>query len=1148
MTIKAALTHTTSYTFAEPVKVYPHTVRLRPAPHSRTPIEAYSLDVEPKNHFINWQQDPFGNYLARLVFNEPVQELKFTVGLIADMTVINPFDFFVEDWARTYPFTYPDELRADLEPYLRPVDEAGPGSGPGDVVRDWIEDNNLLFDVASTREPVGIVDYLVEINSLVNRSVNYSVRMEVGVQTPDHTLTSQWGSCRDSAWLLVSVLRQLGLAARFVSGYLIQLTSDIAPVDGPSGPTADFTDLHAWAEVFIPGAGWVGLDATSGLFAGEGHIPLACTPHPSSAAPIEGATAPVEVTFGFSNEVHRIFEDPRVTLPYSETQWQQVDALGAHVDTLLADGDVRLTMGGEPTFVSVDNNASPQWNGAADGEQKRELASQLADRLKARLAPNGLLHHGQGKWYPGEPLPRWQIKMSWRHDGEPIWRDESLQGRPWSQPDMVPGSEDAAGKVRSVALAIASRIGVPANCCQPAWNDPFDVLWNEARQPAGEPPTDDLTPDDTADAASRRDAVKERDLSATRPQAWVVPMFEVDGGWGTAKWRVRRERLFLTGGTSAAGYRLPLSSIAWTPQPDFVERDALAELGDLPTDLPKPFGTAATLQDIEVSPRTALCVEERDGHLYVFLPPLTRLESALELVSAIEAAAAWAQVPVILEGYSLPGDPRVESLSVTPDPGVIEVNVQPTSTWEALRDTTEALYEDARQTHLTTEKFDLDGTHTGTGGGNHFTIGGASVKDSPLLRRPDLLRSLVTYWQHHPALSYVFSGRFIGPTSQAPRVDEGRFERLYEMEIAFAELDRVLAEDADSDADADDVFAKRAWAVDGLLRNLLTDLTGNTHRSEFCIDKLFSRDSERGKLGLLEMRGFEMPPHARMSLVQALLVRCLIAKFWAEPYEADLIRWGTRLHDRFLLGAWAAADLQEVVDDVNRFLARTGDAAPQFDAAWFAPFFEFRFPRLGEATLGGVHVELRQAIEPWHVLGEEATSTGTARYVDSSVERVQVSATGLIPERHLLTCNGVPIPLAPIGTGDAVVGGVRYRAWAPASALHPTMGVHSPLRFEVVDRQAGLSLGGFTYHVVHPGGRGYEAFPVNAVEAESRRSNRFHVMGHTPGRLPVPSDAVLTRHAAGPGTATEYAYTTDLRRFTAGRPPGPETEDDAGDE
>ena len=1149
MTIRVALEHRTTYTFDRPVQVFPHTVRLRPAPHSRTPIAAYSLRVTPERHFINWQQDPFGNYLARLVFPEPVSELDVTVDVVADMTVINPFDFFVEEYAERFPFSYPSALRADLEPYLRPVDEAEPGSGPGELARAWVRRLNEELDAAP--EPPRIVDFLVGVNTRLQHDIAYTVRMEPGVQSPDTTLGKALGSCRDSAWLLVSILRQVGLAARFVSGYLVQLTADQAALDGPSGPAEDFTDLHAWTEVFIPGAGWVGLDPTSGLFAGEGPIPLSATPHPSSAAPIAGATAPVGVTMAFSNTVRRIHEDPRVTKPYTDEQWAAADALGERVDAILDAGDVRLTMGGEPTFVSAADTSTPQWQSAADGPEKRRLAEDLAERLAEHWASGGVIHHGQGKWYPGEDLPRWNIAITWRADGIPIWQNPALLANPWDASALESGTPAGRARVHGLARRIAAGLGIPEPYVVPAYEDAFAGLLAEAQQPWGEGrPETDVDPDDElADAARRAAAVSAVDARWGHPRGWVVPVFRItdEARWGTAQWRPRRKHLFLTPGTSPMGLRLPLSSLTWHEPPYEPERSPL-EMSDLLPLIVDGDAPPAAVREIADAPRTALCVEERDGHMYVFLPPLERLEDSLELLAVVESAAKATGVPVVLEGYPLPFDLRTKTLSVTPDPGVIEVNTQPTSSWAEQRDLTLSLYADARETRLATEKFDVDGTHTGTGGGNHFTLGGATPADSPLLRRPDLLCSLITYWQHHPALSYVFSGRFIGPTSQAPRVDEGRHETLYELEIAFAELDRVSAEA--------ERFAPPwggpalPWNTDRLLRHLLTDLTGNTHRAEFCIDKLYSPDSQRGRLGLLELRGFEMPPHARMALVQALLVRSLVARFWDEAYRGRLVRWGSRLHDRFLLPAFAAADLREIVADVNGWLAGRPEAdGARFDEAWLDPFLEFRFPRLGETRVAGVHLELRQAIEPWHVLGEEATAGGTARYVDSSVERVQVAASGLVEGRHVLTCNGVPIPMTAVehgGWGTALgssdtpaaagmfVGGVRYRAWAPWSALHPTMGVHSPLTFDLVDTWNGRSLGGFTYHVAHPGGRNYDTFPVNAVEAESRRAARFEVHGHTPGTVDM-SAWPAPESVFGP-MGTEYPCTLDLRRYTPGTP------------
>jgi uncharacterized protein (DUF2126 family)/transglutaminase-like putative cysteine protease len=1083
MTIKVALEHRTSYTFDRPVRVFPHVVRLRPAPHSRTAIEAYSLRVEPADHFINWQQDAVGNFVYRLTFPNPMSRLTITVGLIADLKVINPFDFFIEDWAETWPaggFTYPETLAEDLKPYLRPVDEHGAGSGPGELVQAWVS----TFAMApGTRT----INYLVELNRRVNSDLGYSLRMEHGVQTPDFTLRTGVGSCRDFAWLLVSILRQMGLAARFVSGYLVQLASDVKALDGPSGPAADFTDLHAWAEVYIPGAGWIGLDPTSGLFAGEGHIPLAATPSPESAAPITGNTDPCEAVLEFSNTVTRIHEDPRVTLPYTDEAWATIQDVARGVDARLTAGDVRLTVGGEPTFVSVDNQVDDEWITAADGPHKRERASELAKRLKAQWAPQGLIHRGQGRWYPGEPLPRWQIGLYWRTDGLPLWPDDTLLADPWGTDPAGPPADSTTA--RELLDAVADDLGLPLSQVRPAYEDPLSRLAAKARLPEGDPvgPADDLDSEAGSDTASRRaELLAHLDESTMTPTAFVLPLHRSDDdlGWASVDWRLRRGRVVLVDGNSPAGLRLPLDAISWKPPRDSFVTDPTTvgdELG--------PSTAAAKLEDPDESetvPTTAMVAEARGGLLYVFLPPTEALEHFVDLIARIHAAAAKISRPVVIEGYEPPPDPRLTSTTITPDPGVIEVNVAPTSSFAEQSRQLETLYEQARLARLSTESFSVDGSHGGTGGGNHITLGGITPKDSPLLRRPDLLVSLLTYWQRHPSLSYLFAGRFVGTTSQAPRVDEGRAESLYELEIAFAEIARLASASRDGTVNP--------WVTDRALRHLLTDITGNTHRAEFCIDKLYNPDSPRGRLGLLELRGFEMPPHLRMAMVQSLLVRSLVAWFWEEPLRAPLIRHGPNLHGRYLLPHFLIHDIADVAADLRAH-------GIEFETNWLDPFTEFRFPRIGTAVFDGVEIELRGAIEPWNTLGEQATATGTARYVDSSIERIQVRLIGADRHRYLMTCNGYPVPLLATDNPDVHVGGVRFRAWQPPSALHPSITVDGPLQFELVDLTTSTSRGGCTYHVAHPGGRAYDEPPVNAVEAESRRARRFEATGFTPGKL-----------------------------------------------
>jgi len=1152
MSIHAALNHVTHYRYDRPVQLGPQVVRLRPAPHSRSTIVSYSLKVEPAHHFINWQQDPFANYQARLVFPEKASEFKVTVDLVVEMAVYNPFDFFLEPSAENFPFKYEPLVAQELAPYLAAL--------PATPLFE-------TYFAQVDRQPRRTIDFLVGINQKLQHDIQYLIRMEPGVQTPEQTLKNASGSCRDTGWLLVQLLRRCGLAARFVSGYLIQLTPDVKALDGPSGTTVDFTDLHAWCEVYLPGAGWVGLDPTSGLLAGEGHIPLACTPQPSGAAPIEGLVDDAEVTFSHHMQVTRIHESPRVTKPYTEDQWAKVLALGDAVDAELQAGDVRLTMGGEPTFVAVGDRDAPEWNTDALGPTKRAYATELVHKLRDEYGRGGFLHFGQGKWYPGEQLPRWALSICWRADGQPAWKNPALFADE-HQPSQYT-SEDA----RRFVQALAGRLAVPDQFIEPGYEDVYYYLWRERRLPVNVDPFDSRLDDEMERARLRR--VFEQKLDAV--VGYVLPLNAQEHEnphlkgphWTTGPWFLRDERMYLIPGDSPMGYRLPLDALPWaskTDLPYLVEQDPMAPRLPLPAPDAKrsavPYltgagpqaeapwrmqgiggegatGPHAGTESIQFAQpparhesakdlsRTALCVEARDprrangpqaeqvgaksGMLYVFMPPLAKLEDYLDLLSAVEATAEGLGVKIVLEGYPPPRDQRLKILQVTPDPGVIEVNIHPAHSWGELVAHTEFLYHAAWETRLSAEKFMTDGRHTGTGGGNHVVMGGATPADSPFLRKPELLASLLLYWHNHPSLSYLFSGMFIGPTSQAPRVDEARNDQLYELEIALSEI-----------AHARRVHGEHMppWMVDRTLRNILVDVTGNTHRSEFCIDKMYSPDSSTGRLGLLELRAFEMPPHARMSVVQQLLIRALVARFWKEPYRAPVTRRGTELHDRFLLPTFVQMDLGDV-------LAEMRGAGYAFEADWFAPHFEFRFPLVGQVRSTGIELTLRNALEPWHVMGEEGAAGGTVRYVDSSLERIEVRVTGLNESRYAITVNGRALPMQPTGTAGEFVAGVRYKAWAPPSALHPTIPVHVPLVFDIVDTWMKRSLGGCQYHAAHPGGRNYDTFPVNSYEAESRRLARFFRMGHTPGTLQVPP---ATINVAG---SKEFPFTLDLRK-----PPG----------
>ncbi len=1170
MSIHAALTHVTHYKYDRLVTLGPQIVRLRPAPHCRSKIISYSLKIEPETHFVNWQQDPFANYQARLVFPEKTRELKITVDLVVEMAVYNPFDFFLDPSAEKFPFTYDSSLAQELAPYLA-----------ADPLTKRLEACLALIDRQKRRS----IDFLVDVNQLVHREISYLIRMEPGVQTPDETLELGSGSCRDSAWLLVQLLRHCGLAARFVSGYLIQLAPDVKSLDGPSGTEVDFTDLHAWCEVYLPGAGWVGLDATSGLLAGEGHIPMACTPQPSSAAPIEGGMDICEVEFAHHMAVTRIHESPRVTKPYTEAQWDAVMALGYKVDEDLVRNDVRLTMGGEPTFVAVSDRDAPEWNTDALGPTKRGFATELVHKLRDEYGQGGFLHFGQGKWYPGEQLPRWALNIYWRADGQITWKNPDLFAD-----ERVPShytSQDALTFTKS----LAATLGLTDQFIQSAHEDVWYYLWRERRLPVNVDPFNSKLDDEMERARLRR--VFEQKLDSVIGYVLPVKPVQKPGlegrAWTTGPWFFRDERMYLIPGDSPMGLRLPLDSLPWVSKSDFpylneqdpyAPRDKLASHADVSARYTgnqnadtvsflagqvAPVEAARRLQNPsadagnpdqgsgvrnvaanaqsskQVEPadfsrfpsphesahwitRTALCVEVRDprrasgpkaetvgsksGVLYVFMPPMERLEDYLELLTAIEATAESLQFKIVLEGYPPPRDPRLKLLQVTPDPGVIEVNIHPVSTWKDLVYNTEFLYKAVFESRLSAEKFMTDGRHTGTGGGNHFVMGGLTPADSPFLRKPELLASLLLYWHNHPSLSYLFSGMFVGPTSQAPRVDEARNDQLYELEIAIEQIYNNRERFGQG---------MPPWLVDRSLRNILIDATGNTHRSEFCIDKMYSPDSATGRLGLLELRAFEMPPHPHMSSVQQLLLRALVARFWKTPFKAPATRWGTELHDRFMLPSFIKMDFHDVMADMRQ-------AGYAFDESWFEPHYEFRFPLIGAVKSSGIELTLRNALEPWHVMGEEGAPGGTARYVDSSLERIEVRVTGLNESRYVVTCNGQALPMQNTGTVGEFVAGVRYKAWNPPSSLHPSIGIHGPLTFDIVDTWMKRSLGGCQYHVTHPGGLSYESFPVNSYEAESRRLSRFSAMGHTPGKLVIPP---ATIHVAG---SKEFPFTRDLRR------------------
>jgi len=1088
--LRLLIQHRSVYHYQTPATLGPHIVRLRPSAHTRAKIESYGLLAGPEAQ-LRWHQDPYGNHVAHVTFPEgfKAHALELRVELALEVRPVNPFDFFMDERCKTAPFTYPGVLGPDLAPFLS-LDS--PALAGGKHFRHFLSELPKAGDT---------VALMVEINRAVQQRLRYVIRDEPGIWTPEQTLSEGRGSCRDSAALLIAALRSRGLAARFVSGYLIQLTDEGMIPDMPRGVGRDVVDLHAWTEVYLPGAGWIGLDSTSGLLCGEGHIPLACSASPSSVPPIEGTADQQAHDVLFEMKVGRLGHEPRPTRPYSDEVWESLLAQGDAADARLAREGVTLTLGGEPTFNSREHAEAPEWNTEALGPTKWLQGLRLAGELRRRLSPGAAVLSRFGKHYPGESLPRWSLDLYGRRDGLPVWTGELGEAR-------VPATStlEELAVARRFAGLLLGRLKLSEGLLMPAFEDPWRFFQDEARLPLDVDPLQATLTD--PEERRRLSRVLERGLA--HEAGYVLPLTRKDGVWQGSSWTFRRGRLYLLQGDSPIGLRLPIASLPPGYLPTPVEPEVL------PPDprRPKPEDAAQARIRVEApSPpaplavRTALCVEVRQGNLYVFLPPLASCEDFFALLREVDAVRQELGLNVLLEGYPPPADPELFRLAVTPDPGVLEVNLPPTRNAREYTRLIETVFDAGLHAGLHAEKFLLDGRVAGSGGGHHLTLGGPSPLQSPFVQRPELLASLLTFVQHHPSLSYMFTGLFVGPTSQAPRLDEARHDALYELEIALSRAFRR------------DEGPPPPWLSDALFRHLLVDVSGNTHRTEISIDKLFDWRSPYGRQGLIELRAFEMPPHPRMAVAQMLLVRNLIASFAAQPYSGRLVRWGTALHDRFLLPHWMWQDFK----DVLAHLDARGFGLPE---EAYRPFVDLRCPVVGRLPLEGITLELRNAIEPWHVLGEEPTGTGTSRFVDSSMERVELRAEGLVPERHRVLVNGMVLPLRPTGTSGEAVAGVRFRAWAPPHSLHPHLGIHHPLRFDVLDTWGHRSLGACAYHVWHPKGRAFDQPPLTRFEAMARQSQRFTQESplHYPVR-PLPS----APDAEGP-------YTLDLRRYALDHP------------
>ncbi len=1031
MSLRIALRHRIERRFTRPVRLSTHWLRMRPAPLTHQRLSAYSLGVEGAPHFINWVRDPFENHLARLDLPEPVPWLTLDLEVVADLEPVNPFDFLVEPYAADFPFSYAAQLRKELGPYL-----ALPPGGPR--FADWVAG----LDV----QPGYIVTFLTQINHRLHASLPANHSASPGPVDPEAVLERGGGSPWEVAWLAVLAFRTLGVAARFVSGYRMFL--------GKS-PSAS---LHAWCEVFLPGAGWIGLDPAGGLFADEGYLPLAAAPDPLRALPVVGYHEACDEQVSERVEV-RVLAAEQEVWPLSPTQWRDLLAVAADVDSALRDDGVGLAVQCSLAFTSARAPELPEWRNAAFGDDKRRVGEELLLRLRERLAPGGLLQIGQGEWFAGEGFPRWRLGCWARSDGVPICR----------QPARF-GSGRRSGELGSVhaerfAQHLATALGVPAERLIPAYEDGLYRRWQA-------PAVVDKVPDDAElrDPQRRRALAQQLSRGTGELRGYVLPLRWDDkhGGWSSGAWPMRRGAVYLLPGDSPIGYRLPLEGLPLAVQAQrdvdrcqFDDRPLLAETyGEVNARLSRVIEGGAPQPaadgDEPGGPRTAVCVEIRNGRLHCFLPPLSHLEHFLELVAAVEAAAEVMDIGLVLEGYPPPEDHRLRRILVEPDSGALRVQLPPCSDAAELATSVKAAFLVADGCGLRAEHLSPDGSPQALGVGMPVTLGGLQPADSPFLNSPPLLRSLISYWHRHPSLSYLFAGRSIGPSGLAPRVDDGRDEALYELSLALERL-------PDGDTDA-------PWLADRVLRHLLTDPAGDMRRAAIRVDELYDPVRPARRLGRVTLGGFEMPPAPELTTLLGVLLRALIVRFLQYPERGALAPWGEALHDRFLLP-------QQLWEDFRSVLADLAEVGHVLESEWFAPLVERRLPHLGTVRFGDLALELHQAHEPWILLAEEASAAGMARFIDNAADRVQVTATGLTPGRYVLECNGDAVPLQTTGTVGQYVAGVRFKSSNPPATLHPTVPAVAALVFDLIDTWTGAVVGGFTYYPSTPTGWGVPGVP-----------------------------------------------------------------------